>query len=72
MNVRYIHTFTVTVEGSDSFADSETLKKATEYGERDASLVQLMVKRGIAEPVPVRASVVTKTVIVHEPDQREF
>lgn len=72
MNVRYIHTFTVTVEGSDDFSDEATMAKAIEYGERDAQLVQLMVKRGIVEPVPVRASVVTKTVIIHEPDQREF
>ncbi len=66
MKVSYIHTFTVTVEGSDNFVDATSLEKAIEYGQRDAGHVKILVQRGGLEPKIVRSQVETRTVFVHE------
>lgn len=66
MKVNYIHTFTVTVEGSDNFHDDTDLSKAISEGKQDAGYITLHVKRGGGPVVPVRSKVHTRTVVVHE------
>lgn len=66
MQVRYQHTFTVVVEGTDNFDEEASLAKTIEYGDRDARCLQLLVKRGGTTPKPVFAARKTKTIIIHE------
>lgn len=63
MKVQYIHTFTVTVEGSDNFATGVSLEKLEAEGERDASYVTMFMRRGSEDPVPVRSQVITQTIV---------
>lgn len=63
MEVQYIHTFTVVVEGHDNVATGTSLEKVEDYGQRDASHIQLLAQRGVCEPERVRSSVVTQTIV---------
>lgn len=70
MQVKYRHTFTVVVEDTDGFSDTETLARIERGANASARTYQMMVKQGGTDPKPVRASVHTTTHITIEPDPK--
>jgi hypothetical protein len=66
MKVVYRHEFTVVVEDTASFSESQDLEYLRKDAERSRSTITMMVKKGSLEPQIVRSKVVSTPVVLLE------